>query len=144
MKIKFLGYNRKKVNQLCFTKYKKGMKRALFMFESLSQFCFILMVFTPFIAVPIFCFFLGWMIPRSQITEKSIMLVLSFVLFSLVLISYYAPQLLGMFFWGLIWFFIGLLRAKNYSKSQFWMRWLVFIVCFTIYILVYLYFFKLF
>ena len=120
------------------------MKRALFMFESLSQFCFILMVFTPFIAVPIFCFFLGWMIPRSQITEKSIMLVLSFVLFSLVLISYYAPQLLGIFFWGLIWFFIGLLRAKNYSKSQFWIRWLVFIVCFTIYILVYLYFFKLF
>ncbi|AGK70412.1 hypothetical protein I872_01455 [Streptococcus cristatus AS 1.3089] len=70
------------------------------------------------------------------------MLVLSFVLFSLVLISYYAPQLLGMFFWGLIWFFIGLLRAKNYSKSQFWIRWLVFIVCFTIYILVYLHFFK--
>ena len=112
------------------------------MIESLSQFGFILMVFTPFIAVPIFCFFVGWMIPRSKITEKSIMAVLSFVLFCLVLISYYAPQLLGMFFWGLIWFFIGLLRAKNYSKSQFWIRWLVFIVCFTIYILVYLHFFK--
>ena len=68
------------------------------MLESLSQFGFILMVFTPFIAVPIFCFFVGWMIPRSQITEKSIMAVLSFVLFCLVLISYYAPQLLGMFF----------------------------------------------
>ena len=120
------------------------MERALFMLESLSQFGFILMVFTPFIAVPIFCFFVGWMIPRSQLTEKSIMLVLSLVLFSLVLISYYAPQLLGMFFWGLIWFFIGLLRAKNYSKSQFWIRWLIFSVCFTIYILVYLYFFKLF
>lgn len=24
LKIKFLGYNRKKVNQLCFTKFKKG------------------------------------------------------------------------------------------------------------------------
>ncbi|MBP2622141.1 hypothetical protein ACVRXQ_10040 [Streptococcus panodentis] len=96
------------------------------------------MMLTPFIAPPVFAFFLGWMIPRSQITPERIIAVLVFLIVALLLISYFAPQLLGLVFWSLIWFFLGLLRTKNYSKSQILIRWLIFGVCFSTYILLYL------
>ena len=101
----------------------------------------IFMIFTPFVAPAVFCFFVGWMIPREQITQKRIILVLAFLIPVLLLISYFAPQILGLVFWSLIWFFIGLLRMKNYTKSQYWTRWLIFIACFSAYILLYLRFF---
>ena len=70
-----------------------------------------------------------------------IILVLAFLIPVLLLISYFSPQILGLVFWSLIWFFIGLLRMKNYTKSQYWIRWLIFIACFSAYILLYLRFF---
>ncbi len=113
----------------------------MLMIELLKHFLFVFMIFTPFIAPAVFCFFAGWMIPREQITQKRIILVLALLIPILLLISYCAPQILGLVFWGLIWFFIGLLRMKNYTKSQYWIRWLIFIVCFSAYILLYLRFF---
>ncbi len=109
--------------------------------EFLKYILFIFMIFTPFVAPAVFCFFVGWMIPREQITQKRIILVLAFLIPVLLLISYFAPQILGLVFWSLIWFFIGLLRMKNYTKSQYWTRWLIFIACFSAYILLYLRFF---
>lgn len=109
--------------------------------EFLKCILFIFMIFTPFVAPAVFCFFVGWMIPREQITQKRIILVLAFLIPVLLLISYFAPQILGLVFWSLIWFFIGLLRMKNYTKSQYWTRWLIFIACFSAYILLYLRFF---
>ena len=110
--------------------------------EFLKYILFIFMIFTPFVAPAVFCFFVGWMIPREQITQKTIILVLAFLIPVLLLISYFAPQILGLVFWSLIWFFIGLLRMKNYTKSQYWTRWLILIGCFTIYILLYLHLFR--
>ena len=109
--------------------------------EFLKYILFIFMIFTPFVAPAVFCFFVGWMIPREQITQKRIILVLAFLIPVLLLISYFAPQILGLVFWSLIWFFIGLLRMKSYTKSQYWTRWLIFIACFSAYILLYLRFF---
>ena len=109
--------------------------------EFLKYILFIFMIFTPFLAPAVFCFFVGWMIPREQITQKRIILVLAFLIPVLLLISYFAPQILGLVFWSLIWFFIGLLRMKNYTKSQYWTRWLIFIACFSAYILLYFHFF---
>ncbi|WP_247908935.1 hypothetical protein [Streptococcus sanguinis] len=109
--------------------------------EFLKYILFIFMIFTPFVAPAVFCFFVGCMIPREQITQKRIILVLAFLIPVLLLISYFAPQILGLVFWSLIWFFIGLLRMKNYTKSQYWTRWLIFIACFSAYILLYLRFF---
>ena len=109
--------------------------------ELLKQLLFGVMIFTPVIAPAGVCFFVGWMIPREQITQKRIILVLAFLIPVLLLISYFAPQILGLVFWSLIWFFIGLLRMKNYTKSQYWTRWLIFIACFSAYILLYLRFF---
>lgn len=109
--------------------------------EFLKCILFIFMIFTPFVAPAVFCFFVGWMIPREQITQKRIILVLAFLIPVLLLISYFAPQILGLVFWSLVWFFIGLLRMKNYTKSQYWTRWLIFIACFSAYILLYLRFF---
>ena len=110
--------------------------------EFLKYILFIFMIFTPFIAPAVLCFFVGWMIPREQITQKRILLVLALLIPVLLLISYFAPQILGLVFWSLIWFFIGLLRMKNYTKSQYWTRWLILIGCFTIYILLYLHLFR--
>lgn len=110
--------------------------------EFLKYILFIFMIFTPFVAPAVFCFFVGWMIPREQITQKRIILVLAFLIPVLLLISYFAPQILGLVFWSLIWFFIGLLRMKNYTKSQYWTRWLILIGCFAIYILLYLHLFR--
>ena len=109
--------------------------------ELLKHLLFVFMIFTPFVAPAILCFFVGWMIPREQITQKRIILVLALLIPVLLLISYCAPQILGLVFWSLIWFFIGLLRMKNYTKSQYWTRWLIFIACFSAYILLYLRFF---
>ncbi|CEL91166.1 hypothetical protein [Streptococcus sanguinis] len=109
--------------------------------EFLKHLLFVFMIFTPFIAPAVLCFFVGWMIPREQITQKRIILVLALLIPVLLLISYFAPQILGLVFWSLIWFFIGLLRMKNYTKSQYWTRWLIFIACFSAYILLYLRFF---
>ena len=36
--------------------------------EFLKYILFIFMIFTPFVAPAVFCFFVGWMIPREQIT----------------------------------------------------------------------------
>ena len=110
--------------------------------ELLKHLLFVFMIFTPFIAPAVLCFFVGWMIPREQITQKRIILVLAFLIPVLLLISYFAPQILGLVFWSLIWFFIGLLRMKNYTKSQYWTRWLILIGCFAIYILLYLHLFR--
>ena len=110
--------------------------------EFLKYILFIFMIFTPFIAPAVLCFFVGWMIPREQITQKRILLVLALLIPVLLLISYFAPQILGLVFWSLIWFFIGLLRMKSYTKSQYWTRWLILIGCFTIYILLYLHLFR--
>ena len=110
--------------------------------EFLKYILFIFMIFTPFVAPAVFCFFVGWMIPREQITQKRIILVLAFLIPVLLLISYFAPQILGLVFWSLIWFFIGLLRIKNVPKSQYWSRWLILIGCFAIYILLYLHLFR--
>jgi len=110
--------------------------------EFLKYILFIFMIFTPFVAPAVFCFFVGWMIPREQITQKRIILVLALLIPVLLLISYFAPQILGLVFWSLIWFFIGLLRMKNYTKSQYWTRWLILIGCFAIYILLYLHLFR--
>ena len=110
--------------------------------EFLKYILFIFMIFTPFVAPAVFCFFVGWMIPREQITQKRIILVLAFLIPVLLLISYFAPQILGLVFWSLIWFFIGLLRMKNYTKSQYWTRWLILIGCFAIYVLLYLHLFR--
>ena len=110
--------------------------------EFLKYILFIFMIFTPFVAPAVFCFFVGWMIPREQITQKRIILVLAFLIPVLLLISYFAPQILGLVFWSLIWFFIGLLRMKSYTKSQYWTRWLILIGCFAIYILLYLHLFR--
>ena len=109
--------------------------------QLLTNFFFAFMVLTPFIAPAVLCFFVGWMIPREQITQKRILLVLALLIPVLLLISYFAPQILGLVFWSLIWFFIGLLRMKSYTKSQYWTRWLIFIACFSAYILLYLRFF---
>ena len=109
--------------------------------ELLKHLLFVFMIFTPFIAPAVLCFFVGWMISREQITQKRIILVLALLIPVLLLISYFAPQILGLVFWSLIWFFIGLLRMKNYTKSQYWTRWLIFIACFSAYILLYLRFF---
>ena len=109
--------------------------------ELLKHLLFVFMIFTPFVAPAVFCFFGGWMIPREQITQKRIILVLALLIPVLLLISYCAPQILGLVFWSLIWFFIGLLRMKNYTKLQYWTRWLIFIACFSAYILLYLRFF---
>ena len=38
--------------------------------EFLKYILFIFMIFTPFVAPAVFCFFVGWMIPREQITQK--------------------------------------------------------------------------
>ena len=110
--------------------------------EFLKYILFIFMIFTPFVAPAVFCFFVGWMIPREQITQKRIILVLALLIPVLLLISYFAPQILGLVFWSLIWFFIGLLRMKSYTKSQYWTRWLILIGCFAIYILLYLHLFR--
>ena len=110
--------------------------------ELLKHLLFVFMIFTPFVAPAVFCFFVGWMIPREQITQKRIILVLALLIPVLLLISYCAPQILGLVFWSLIWFFIGLLRMKNYTKSQYWTRWLILIGCFAIYILLYLHLFR--
>ena len=110
--------------------------------EFLKYILFIFMIFTPFVAPAVFCFFVGWMIPREQITQKRILLVLALLIPVLLLISYFAPQILGLVFWSLIWFFIGLLRIKNVPKSQYWSRWLILIGCFAIYILLYLHLFR--
>ena len=45
--------------------------------EFLKYILFIFMIFTPFVAPAVFCFFVGWMIPREQITQKRIILVLA-------------------------------------------------------------------
>ena len=113
----------------------------MLMIEFLKHLLFVFMIFTPFVAPAILCFFVGWMIPREQITQKRIILVLALLIPILLLISYCAPQILGLVFWSLIWFFIGLLRMKNYTKSQYWIRWLIFIACFSAYILLYFHFF---
>ena len=110
--------------------------------ELLKHLLFVFMIFTPFIAPAVLCFFVGWMIPREQITQKRILLVLALLIPVLLLISYFPPQILGLVFWSLIWFFIGLLRMKSYTKSQYWTRWLILIGCFTIYILLYLHLFR--
>ena len=110
--------------------------------ELLKHLLFVFMIFTPFVAPAVLCFFVGWMIPREQITQKRILLVLALLIPVLLLISYFAPQILGLVFWSLIWFFIGLLRMKSYTKSQYWTRWLILIGCFTIYILLYLHLFR--
>ena len=113
----------------------------MLMIEFLKHLLFFFMIFTPVVAQAFLCFCVGWMIPREQITQKRIILVLAFLIPVLLLISYFAPQILGLVFWSLIWFFIGLLRMKNYTKSQYWTRWLIFIACFSAYILLYLRFF---
>ena len=110
--------------------------------ELLKHLLFVFMIFTPFIAPAVLCFFVGWMIPREQITQKRIILVLALLIPVLLLISYFAPQILGLVFLSLILFFIGLLRMKNYTKSQYWTRWLILIGCFAIYILLYLHLFR--
>ena len=114
----------------------------MLMIEFLKHLLFVFMIFTPFIAPAVLCFFVGWMIPREQITQKRIILVLALLIPVLLLISYFAPQILGLVFWSLIWFFIGLLRIKNVPKSQYWSRWLILIGCFAIYILLYLHLFR--
>ncbi|MGT2641790.1 hypothetical protein [Streptococcus sinensis] len=116
----------------------------LVIIKLLANFFFAFMILTPFIAPAVFCFFVGCMIQREQITQKRIILVLALLIPILLLISYCAPQILGLVFWSLIWFFIGLLRPENYTNSQFWTRWLIFIACFSVYILLYLYLFRLF
>ena len=116
----------------------------LVIIKLLANFFFAFMILTPFIAPAVFCFFVGCMIQREQITQKRIIIVLALLIPVLLFISYFAAQLLGLIFWSLIWFFIGLLRPENYTKSQFWTRWLIFITCFSAYILLYLYLFRLF
>lgn len=114
----------------------------MFMIELLKHLLFVFMIFTPFIAPAVLCFFVGWMIPREQITQKRIILVLALLIPVLLLISYFSPQILGLVFWSLIWFFIGLLRTKHYNKTQYLTRWLILIGCFAIYILLYLHLFR--
>lgn len=42
----------------------------MFMIELLKHLLFVFMIFTPFVAPAVLCFFVGWMIPREQITQK--------------------------------------------------------------------------
>lgn len=83
----------------------------MLMIEFLKHLLFVFMIFTPFIAPAVLCFFVGWMIPREQITQKRIILVLALLIPILLLISYCAPQILGLVFWSLILF---ILYSPNY------------------------------